>query len=242
MPKSKDVVSWKDRMSSEAKDVAALERPQSSNISLRGGQMTYMDTPVPDDKLKCVIVASAFENAWFDRPFDPDNIRAPACFSLSSTGDSMVPHEDSEAQQHTTCSGCDFAKWGSAPGNSRGKACKEKRRLQIMPITALEEVSSIATAETAMMTLPVTSVNNWKTYVNQIAAAYSRPPWGVITEIEVKRDPKTQFKVFFNFVGVIEDDDMLGAINAKIPEAVNTLLTPYEPNKEDEEVKDSGKF
>lgn len=244
MPSTKkEVVSWKDKMAAEAKDVASIERPVTSNISLRGGVMSYMDTPVPDNRLPCVVVASVFENSWYDRPFDPDNIRAPSCFAFSADGESMAPHESSESPQSETCAACDHNKWGSAPGNSRGKACKNVRRLAVLPVTALDDADKVAEAEMAMMKLPVTSVSNWRVYVNKVAASYQRPAWGVITEISVERDPKTQFKVHFDCIGVIEQDDLLASLNGKVSAANEMLNTPYEPNQQEEEtISDPSKF
>ena len=48
---------------------------------------------------------------------------------------------------------------------NKGKACKERRRLAIIPAAAIKD-GEIAKAELAVLSLPVTSLGNWGNYVN----------------------------------------------------------------------------
>ena len=145
----------------------------------------------------------------------------------------MVPAEESDDKQHATCEGCPNMEWGSSPTGGRGKACKEKRRLALLPRDCLER-GNIKSAEMALLSVPVTSAKNWANYVNQLAAEYERPPWAVVTEVSVHPNAKSQFEVKFRTSAIISDESHLGEVHNRIEFARGVLLTPYEKNEAEE--------
>lgn len=225
-----ELTRWEDTLAKEAKQVAALERPALSQISTRAGQLVYQGQPVPGNKLPCIVIASAFENRYYDRPFDPNNRSAPKCFSLSLTGDDMVPSEEVKEPQSPACSGCKLNQWGSDPKGGKGKACKQVRRLALLPAAAVATGGS-KTTEMALISIPVTSARNWANYVNQCATEYSRPPWALITEISTEPNAKTQFQIIFKTMGMV-GDEYLGDMQKRIELAQNVLLEPYDTSGE----------
>ena len=237
---STEIVNWADKLADEAKQVATMERPSLSNISLRGGVMMLNQVRVPGNRLECIIISSIFQQRFYKGRFDPNNLQNPDCFSLSLHGEEMVPHEASKEKQNGHCDGCSKNAWGSAstPENpSRGKACKDTRRIALIP----KDAKDIAKAEIAVLTLPVTSVKNWGTYVQGLAAEYRRPPFGVFTEIEVEPDPKRQFTVRFKCTGIVADEGTLGAIYNRKPSVDEILMTPYDDSGNAEKEADSDK-
>ena len=70
----------------------------STVISTRGKKFRIGDEQLPDELL-VVVAGAAFENAWFDRAYDPNNTTPPACFALSLDEDEMSYHEDSPVPQ-----------------------------------------------------------------------------------------------------------------------------------------------
>ncbi len=225
-----ELVRWEEMLAKEAKAVAAVERPALSQISTRAGQLVYQGQPVPGNKLPCIVIASAFENRYYDRPFDPNNRSAPKCFSLSLTGEDMVPSAEVPEPISPACATCDFNKWGSDPKGGKGKACKQVRRLALLPAGAVVNGGS-KTVEMALIRIPVTSARNWADYVNNCATEYSRPPWALITEISTEPNAKTQFQIIFKTVGIV-GDEALGDMQKKIELAQNVLLTPYDTSGE----------
>lgn len=227
MSESKELVNWEEKMAAEAKEAAALERPSVTGLSFRSGMMSINDVPVPGNKMDCVIVAAVFENAFFSKPYDANNIVPPDCFALSSAKEDLVPHADVPEPVHAQCLGCPNMEWGSDPKpNSRGKACKEKRRLAIIPAVSIKD-GEIIKAEIATATLPVTSVRNWGNYVNQVAAEFGRPTWAVLTEISVVPHIKNQFEVKFTCRGLVSTE-YLADLNKKTDLALPLLMTPYD--------------
>lgn len=230
---SKEVVKWEEELARQAKAVAAQERPQVSRISLRGGVMTYMDQRIPGGKMEVLILGSVMQRTYYKKAFDPNKPDAPDCFAFSETGDDMVPHEKSFEKQNATCLGCPQNEWGSATNSvsGKGKACKENRRLLIMPAGVLKKPEGIGAAEVATVDIPVTSVKNWKNYVNVLAGTVQRPPWGVVTEFMVEPDPRTQLKVTFNMKDIV-DSAVLGALWERVQKAQDILQIPYEKTSE----------
>lgn len=221
-----DVVRWEDRLAESAKQVAALERPSLSQISTRAGQLVYQGVPIPGNKLPCIVIASAFENRFYDKKFDPNKREAPKCFSLSLTGENMVPDESVPEKQAATCAECPMFKWGSDPNGGKGKACKQVRRLALIPAQAAMD-GSVKTAEIALISIPVTSAKNWANYTSFCAAEHSRPPWALITEISTMPDAKSQFQIKFGTKGLV-GDEFLGDIEKRMESVQQILLTPYD--------------
>lgn len=218
---STELTKWDEELAKHAQKAAAAERPALAAISLRGGIMSYEKQPVPGNKLSVIIVASTMQRLYYDKPFDPNKPASPICFAFHDGTDDVpwVPHEKAHAKQSDLCATCPMNEWGSDIKGGRGKACKEVRKLALIPNTAGKEM--------AMMSVPVMSVKNWSNYVNGLAASVRRPPWGVVTEVSVHPDARSQFTVKFDLVELVPEEK-LGEVYAKIPLAMEALTTPYD--------------
>jgi hypothetical protein len=237
MMAKKEVMNWEEQMAAEAQAVAKTERMSTNRILLRSGIMTYMDQPVPDNTLVGIVVAYAKEHSYYTTAWDPDNVVPPDCFALGMPEDEMEAHESVKDSPGPVCDDCPMFQW---PKGKKGpKPCGERRRLAIIPQTETPE--EIAEADMAMMRIPVTSIRNWGNYVNALSASVQRPPWGVLTQIKVAPDPKSQFKVHFEAVQAL-DNDWLAQIVPRKEMARQMLLTPYDMAGSSEETADSDKY
>jgi hypothetical protein len=146
---------------------------------------------------------------------------------MNETGEEMQPHENSFKPQNEECLGCPHAEWGSDENSpsGRGKACKETRRLGVIPASALEE--GLEKASIAIFNVPVTSTASWGNYVHTLAAAAKRPAWSVITKIKLVPDPKKQFIVKFEAVDVINDSDVLEVLKGLRQKAQQSAMSPF---------------
>lgn len=222
-------IKWDEEMARHAKEVAELERPPLSKISLQSGVMQYQGMVVPDNKLECIILALAFERRYDTKPFDAMNIQPPDCFALSVDGEAMTPYGEIVEPQHENCDECPRNKWvpnPRKPGKNH-KPCKERRRLVLLPKSAIQTQGAVKGAEMAILTVPVMSVRNWGAYVNLLLAEFRRPPWGMVTEISVSPDTKSQFAVKFRAINTIPDD-YLGDIHGRIPGATEAAMSPWD--------------
>ncbi len=234
------VVSWQDMMADEAKEVAKTERPRVGRISLQSGVMAYEGTPVPDNEMICIVADVVEEQVYYDQPFEPGVVNPPACFAFGDVGSRLKAHEsvpERDWKNWGDCETCLMNQWREPP--KKGKPCGNRRKLAILPGGLSAEEYN--TAEIAVLSLPVMSVKNWGTYVNQLNAMHQRPSWGVMTKIMVRPDPKSQFRVHFEFVSLLEDE-VIGAVHGKRDMCRNTLLVPYDMEAKEPEDDDAKKY
>lgn len=223
-----EITNWKEELAKEAKAIAGRERPATSQIGLRAGVMMYQGQQIPGNNLDCIIIASATEYRYDTKPFDPNNISPPDCFSLSVSGEGMVPSPKANFVQAQACDECPRSHWSpnpKRPGKNH-KECKERRRLALLPSSVLKD-GNFKTAEIAVLTIPVTSVRFWGVHVNSLLAEYGIPPWAAVSNIAARPHPQNQFEVNFKTVTPIPDE-FLGLIRERITQAEEILLTPYD--------------
>jgi hypothetical protein len=223
-----EITNWSEVLAKEAKEVASRERPATSQIGLRAGVMMYQGQQIPGNNLDCIIIASCTEQRYDTKPFDPNNITPPDCHALSISGEEMVPSPKSVIVQADRCDNCPHFHWApnpKRPGKNH-KACKEKRRLALLPASVLKD-GNFKTAELATLSVPTTSVKYWGVWVNSLNAEWSRPSWTMLANISVRPHPQNQFEVNFKTISPIPDE-FLSQIRSRIAAAEEILLTPYD--------------
>lgn len=228
------VAKWDERLAARARASVKTESAVATGapISFKAGILSYMGNAQPDNRMEVVALDAILENHLYAEGYDPDNITAPICFAFGRDEDDMVPHEKSSDPQHATCKGCPMNEWGSAGGKSRGKACKNIRRVSFMPATALDDgAEGVRNATVGYFKVPVTSVKGWAGYVNQLAAQ-ERPTLSFVTDLSVAPDAATQFKLSFAAVAAIDDGDLLEALFDRADAGVDELERPYEQQAE----------
>jgi hypothetical protein len=232
---------WEKQMKEDAakgrQKVAAIGI--SMRVKTRGGIIQFQDTPVPGNKLPCVILADTFENAFYEGEFDPDNPTSPVCFAFGDVESEMVPHEKSEKPQADSCSECEHNKWGSAE-KGRGKACKNQVRTIIIHADALKK-GDIKDTTVAMLNVPPTSLPGWAKHVKQLDDLGGKPVYGAVTEVGAQPSPNGGFKLTFDILGTIQDKKKLAAVFAKRQTIMDDLTVPYQPPMEETTPKKKGK-
>lgn len=235
------VVTWQEELAKQAAAAASGEPPLSQFLSFRGGQLTYNEAPIPGNKLEVIVLDSAFENAWYPWAFDPNKPKSPACYAVGRVQTELAPREDEEEgwvvedRQSDVCATCDKNEWGSDPDGGKGKACKNQRRLSLIDANVLKTgPEGIAAASIVYARLPVTSVKLYSSYIIQIANVVKRPPYGVISELSVVPDPRSQFLIKWSYIAEIPDAAILALMEKnKALVAANSLIFPYPPNVEE---------
>lgn len=231
----KAMTNWEERLAQEAEVATKMEEhvgAGGNSIKTAGGRFSYGGGTT--DKLEVIVLDHILENAFYAGRFDPDNPAPPSCFALGRDEDTMVPHENVVEPINETCKGCPNNEFESAD-TGRGKACKNVRRLMLLNVDDAETAEKIESAETASLKIPVTSVKNWAIYLRKLKDSYARPPLGVLTEITLTPDPKSQWKMNFRMMEVIEDGSLLEALFAKKDDIQSALTAPYTPAEEREE-------
>jgi hypothetical protein len=196
-------------------------------LSTKSGVMTYRGNPITNNKLQCVILNAPIERLYYDTRYDPTKLVGPKCFGIATLATGMRPSDRAEGKQHDTCEGCPKNEWGSATNGGKGKACRETRRMLLIPADSIDTPEAVKAAEVAALRPPVTSLKNYANYVQTVAMTLKRPPVAVITEIAVVPDAKTQFKVTFTLIKAIENGDVIRALmeraEAETQRAIDTV-------------------
>lgn len=218
-------------LAGEAKDAAAQERPAISKLSTASGQLKYQGEVVAGNNMDVVVLYASYRNVWYAGAYDRNNIKNPDCFSLSETDEGMVPDPNAANPPNATCGGCPKNAWKSdvKPDGTvgKGKACKESRRLVMMPAGALESVDGVKSAELAILDLPVTSAKNYGALVNTVAATVGAPVWACVTNVKVQPS-KNQFEVVLTPIRVAPSKEIILALKARVEDAKRVALEPYD--------------
>jgi hypothetical protein len=214
--KSTALVPWDEkfgRYATEAKAVTGT--PTGQFVGTQGGTLTVDKVPVPNNELECIAMAHIFENALYEGDFSSDNPQPPICFALGTVEADLKPHEMSEEPQvgkgspnpeATCCAECPNNEYGSSE-KGRGKACKNGRRIGIIPSDAVE--TGVTEAAVHYLKVPPTSLAAWDQYVKQMADTLHRPPFALVTSIKLVPPPpgKLGFRFDIKLKKRVEDLD-----------------------------------
>jgi len=220
------VVNWQEEMAKQAVAQAEKEKPNNNWLSFKSGVLSLNDTPAKDNRILAVIFDAAYENAWYPGAYDPKNITAPDCWAIARDEEDLAPSNVVSEPVSPDCVNCPKNDWGSDPSGGKGKACKNVRRIALVQASELDK--GVA-ANVLLARIPTMSVKNWSKYVTQIANVVRRPTWGVITELRVVPDTKSQLQVQFSFVENVPEE-MLEHIAAIREAAGDAILAEYTPN------------
>ena len=227
MSNSKELANWEKVMAEAAKNAVAAERAPISALTVRSGVLKYMDEPVKGNSLDVVVLFGLKDYQYYDKPYDPDaELNSPLCFAVGQDAVTMQPHATAEKPQSDMCEICPHFQWKSDPRGGKGKACKEKRRLAIIPADALKDPTSLSKAEVASFRVPVTSVKNYVKFLSTVAAAHMRPPWGVVTTLSVHPHERYQFEVKFEPKSLVSDE-CLGELYSLTERMQELFLSSY---------------
>jgi hypothetical protein len=241
--KSTAVATWDEELAKAAAASAAMEESAAGGqfFSIKGGQLTWNDAPIPNSTIGAVILDSVLENVYYEGDYDPDTPQAPTCFAFGRDDKTMTPHkvvvEAGQAMYGAAkqCDGCEMNEFGTAD-RGKGKACRNVRRVALLAAGSFDKdgrfqlfdnTEAFETAAFGFMKIPVTSVKGYASYVKTIAETLKRPPWAVVTKITVKPDAKTQVRVTFEPM-MNAPDELLAALKKRHEEAAAVIEFPYQ--------------
>lgn len=224
------MVSWEERLAARAQQAAAKEKVggEGNFISLRGGEFNYRGD-VLENPMQVVVLDTAYENAYFDMKWDPENPAPPACFAVSAEAvdsEDLTPDESSPDLQADHCAECPMNEWGSAEvGN--GKACGNNRRLLVIPY---EDLDNLDEAEPALIRVPPSSIKQWSGYAKKLTKVMKLPPFAAITELLLEREGDNTYATLKpSFVDAVPEEYLEALEQLVDSDRVRELLeTPYD--------------
>ena len=227
-----NLVQFDEELAKQAQAYRQTEAASATGnfIGTAAGILSWRGAPIEGNKMDCIVLTSVFENDYYKDAFDKDNPTPPACYAFATSQDALAPHESAEDKQgdaNGLCAGCWANGFGSAADGGRGKACQNRRRLAVIPASGKLTAEGVKTAELAYFRVPVLSVAGFSNHVMQVADLFKRPPFGVVTELSLVPDAKSQFRALFKIKAPIEDREALTALMARSHDAAAAIQFPY---------------
>ena len=196
-------------------------------ISFRGGRMSVDKVPVPYNKLEVVILSFTCENTFYKNKYDPTISQTPVCWAVFDDVTDMNPDPTSKEIQCDDCATCPHYQWGSDPQGGRGKACKTRYRLCVVPAGDVESAFRFAT-------LPVTSGKLFEEYLSKLELNFNKPTFVLMTEMELLPDDKSQYIVKLSPLSIMPDAAMANIVK-RLDAAELAVRYPYVNYDDDEE-------
>ena len=225
--KSTALVPWDEKFAKYAKagkELVSTIGAVGASVKFGRGTISVGGSVIKDGKFECVVLGTCALNALYFDDYDAENPGPPDCYGfalvpLSRSNEDVndppfAPHAQVAKKQSTLCSDCEHKVWGTAK-RGRGKLCSSNIRLALLTAKDVEDADDIASAEIGIGKVSTTNQDAWGAYVKMVEEEYSRPTWAVITEISSHDDPKTQIRLEFRFVDLINDDATLTALEAR---------------------------
>jgi uncharacterized protein YpmB len=196
----------------------------SSIISLKGKKFSAGEIKLGTE-LTVVILADAYDNAYYDSPYQDGVVNSPACWALGVDDTDLAPNPDEVPNaQSEDCESCEHNKFGSK-GN--GKTCRNGRRLLVAPYINGE----VSLGEVAMITIAPTTLKNYSKYKRTLAHIQNKPLWAVGTHLTFNDDVSYPM-LEFSYLADVTSQETLLAIHAKQSLYRSTVLNPAPYSKE----------
>ena len=204
-------------------------------MSAKSGMLNIEGQPIPGNALDVVIIDVWAVNAYYEGAYDASDVQPPSCQAFNRNTTLLAPIPESSDPQHATCDGCPQNEWGSG-AKGKGKACKNTRLVVFLMADGVDK----GIGKLFALRVPVTSVKNLTQY-SSVLATTGLNPMRVRTQISVKPDPKTQFKMNFALVDKLPTKveslqtimNAFTAASLAIPKALTPQIEPdMEPDSQ----------
>lgn len=238
MARKEGLINWEKELAEQAQASTAMEASTAAGqfFSLKVGVLCWNGAPIEGNRMGVVIVGWLLENVYYSGRYDDSAPQAPKCFAFGLEEANMRPHGDvvkAGQAEHAACQGCPQNEWASAE-QGRGKACKNTRRLALVAagnfgkegFELIRDPVHFEQSAVGYLRLPVTSVKAYSAFVKQVGGVLKRPPYGVVTQVAVVPDQRTQFRVTFTAIQPLPDS-LLPAVARRHKEVAAAIDFPY---------------
>jgi hypothetical protein len=211
--KPSNVIAIQESLKNMAASLAERIQPGGGNkIRLsKDKQFVLPDGTKTEGPLELVIVDFVATNSFYAGKFDANNPAPPNCFAVGTNIRAMVPVKESPEIQNDNCAECPMNAWGS---DGTGKACKNGRRLAVLPPDA--------DADTPLWLLDVspTALKGFDGYVAGVVRTFGMPPIAVVTQVSMDDQAEYQRLVFSD----PKPNENLAVAHARMDEARELLV------------------
>ena len=192
MTTKKEIMSVQEQLRKELETLKdRVDPPSGFMINTKGKVFTLPDGSASDGPLVCVVLDWVTANTYYEGLYNPKNIQPPTCFAIAREPGKAKPSKHSPKIQGEECKTCEQNEWGSDPQGGKGKACKNTRRLLVVPANADDKTPPW------VLSVSPTGLKYFDKYVNTLADMGTHPI-EVVTEISFEASeayPSLRFSV-----------------------------------------------
>jgi len=192
MTKPKAIMNVQEQLRKELDTLKdRVDPPSGYMISTKGKTFTLPNGSADDGPLVCVVLDWVTANTYFEGIYNPKDIKPPACFAIGREVASITASKNAPKAQGTLCKECPKNEWGSDPQGGKGKACKNTRRLLVVPANADEKT------QPWILSVSPTGLKHFDKYANALADVGTHPI-EVITKISFAPEeafPSLRFEI-----------------------------------------------
>ena len=141
-----------DLINALSAEIAENVKPRGQNISVTRGGMFNLPNGEEADYVDLVVLAYAYHNTYYDKPWNPKSFAAPVCWARGpKQNDELSPSNDVSTPQSAHCRDCAKNQYGSALQGS-GKACQNQIVLAVMnpDLAQAQDIYTIKVSATAI--------------------------------------------------------------------------------------------
>lgn len=164
----------------------------SNAISTAGKRFKLPDGSSSAGPMDCIVLDYVEYNAFYPGAYNPNDLKAPACWAYGKFADDMGPDPLEVAEPISeACSRCENNQWVKDPSNPKKstKACKNNFRLAVIQPTADEN------SDIYILTVSPTGRKHWSKYLTALKTA-GRHHRQQVTSVDW--DPTTQQTMVFS--------------------------------------------
>jgi hypothetical protein len=196
--------------------------PAGNVISLKGKQFTLPDGRQDKGPLNVIILDHVSANSYYTGAYNPKELTSPECFAVGRNVAEMVPSKNVTTPQHANCRDCPMNQWESATNGGKGKACKNTRRLLVIPEGTIDPE-----AQQYILNVSPSGIRFYDKYIDKLAGM-GRHPIEFITEISF--DPQETYPSL-RFKAAEENSDVNLAWGLRSSGETLLLQEPNAPDK-----------
>lgn len=180
--KSGSVVNIQEQLRQQAAEMAGrTQSPGGNKIRVTQDKQIVLPDGAKVSEIDVVVVDFATVHNFYEGKFDSKNITPPGCFAVGFNPKAMAPTDSSPNKQAEDCQTCPMNEFGS---DGAGKACKNGRRLAVLPPNETgDDVDADENTELMILDVSPTALKNWDGYVQGLARTFQLPPVGFITHV-----------------------------------------------------------
>lgn len=177
--------------------------PTGNRISTKGKMFTFPDGKTSAGPIDLIILDWRITHQLLP-PYNPSKFSPPSCWAISKTVDGAAPSDKVFDPKCDACVNCANNQFGSSPVG-KGKACKEQRRLAVVPADATESTQVL------ILDVSPTGIKSFDGYVDRLRSTREMIPLQVITSVAF--DPSQAYPtLLFGNPQPVDDDAQLAVL------------------------------